>query len=76
MARRNSEHPDYGVDAITLHEAACRLGMHPRTYTEGVEHGKLPGTKWGKTVNIPRHSYELYLKLGRLPRIDELEVAA
>ena len=68
MARRTSEHPDYGADVISLHEAACRLGMHPRTYIEGIERGKLPGTKWNKTVSIPRQAYERFLLEGRMPQ--------
>lgn len=76
MPRRNSEHPDYGADVISLHEAACRLGMHPKTYIKGIDQQKLPGTRWDKTVSIPRRSYELYLQLGRLPQPEDHEGAA
>lgn len=67
MPRRNSDHPDYGADVVPLFEAACRLGMHPKTYVKGIDLGQLPGTRLDKTVVIPRKSYERFLDEGRMP---------
>jgi hypothetical protein len=68
MPRRLSTDPVYGADVLCLAEAACRLGMHPKTYITGVELGHLPGTKFNKTVVIPRRAYERYLDDGRMPK--------
>lgn len=53
MPRRNSDHPDYGADVVPLFEAACRLGMHPKTYVKGIDLGQLPGT-----VTLPTPVWE------------------
>lgn len=70
MARRTSEHPDYGADAISLHEAACRLGMHPKTYIAMLEDGLVPGVKRDRTIVIPRRAYEKFLVEGRMPNVE------
>lgn len=75
MPRRNADHPDHGKDAISLNEAACRLGVHPRTYIAMLDDGLVPGVKRQKTVVIPRDAYELFKRLGRMPRYEELEAA-
>lgn len=76
MTRRNKEDPDHGKDVIDLNEAACRLDLHPKTYVALMEEGLLPGTKsetkGRRTVVIPRSAYEIYCKLGRMPRYEEV----
>jgi len=71
MPRRTSAHAEYGADVIALHEAACRLGMHPKTYLRGIHDGDFPGTVSGKTVVIPRRAYERFLDEGRMPQRNE-----
>lgn len=70
MAARTSAHPEYGADVISLNEAACRLGMCPRTYVRGIHAGDFPGTVSGKTVVIPRQAYEKFLLEGRMPNVE------
>lgn len=73
MAARTATHPDWGKDVMSLNEAACRLGKAPASYLKGMELGVLPGTKFDKSVVITRQSFELFLKLGRMPRYSDFE---
>lgn len=78
MPARTSTHPDWGKDVVSLNEAACRLGKHPATYLKLMEEGLVPGIKGekangGKSVVITRQSFELFLKLGRMPRYSDFE---
>lgn len=73
MAVPTSTHPDWGKDVVSLNEASCRLGKHPATYLKLMEEGLVPGVKRGKSVVITRQSFELFLKLGRMPRYSDFE---